>query len=152
MSLKIIGTRLVSPEVSGYHDKCAIVDQSNGMEIWSTDLFSTNPNPFCPQTQQKWPEVYAQLAAGNLSYECIRTIKHDKCLSLNVGGECATTRSNVNHDGRLVAFSCLIHCGYSSTWRGSMACCTMHPDEWEEFISHFQMGDRGVFQIVDGTN
>jgi hypothetical protein len=156
MTLKIIGTRLYDPSVAGYPDKCRIEDDSNGMIVWSTLRFSTNPNPYHPESGQPWKKCYAQLAPGEMSYECVTTPKHGKCLLLNNGGACKTTLPNLNPEtlmpGTCTAFACLVHAGFrggENPWRGSAACQTIDPDEWGVFMGHFTLGDKGIYQLVD---
>jgi hypothetical protein len=156
MPLKIIGTRLYDPSIDGYPDKCRIEDDENGMIIWQSLRYSTNPNPYRPSDGKKWNKAYAQLAPGEYRYECMVTGKHGKCIMLNDGGACPTTNKNFNPDtlnvGAFTAYACEIHEGFrggENPWRGSSACQTVDPEEWSTFISHFEIGDKGIYILVD---
>lgn len=159
----VIATRLAQPEVGGFPDKCRIEDADNGMILWQTLFFGTNPNPVDPKSGAPWRKCYAQLAPGEYRYECVNSPKHGKCIALNTssahpfGGECRTT--NINHNsatikpGTYTAYAVQIHCGYrggdKAPWRGSQACQTVDPDEWPHFISHFELGEKGIYKLVD---
>ncbi len=153
-SLRIVATRLSNPDQSGYLDKCRIIDQSNGMELWHTDRFSTNPNPSKPNTTLRWTACYAQIICGVYPWKCIDSPKHGKCIALCNLGMCETTLPNMNPDtlrvGKNEAYDVEIHCGFSQTWRGSMACQTVYPDDWPAFISHFTLGQTGLYELING--
>jgi hypothetical protein len=156
MSIKIIGTRLSTPDQSGYPDKIALLNGGeNQMVLWEGTRFGTNPNPTKPETTLRWTACYAQIVAAIYNYECINSPKHGICLALNGLGTCETTLPNMNPDtqypGQNLAEDVEIHCGFSQTWRGSHACQTVYPDDWEIFISHFQIGDKGLYQLIDET-
>jgi hypothetical protein len=166
MSKIIIATRISTPEDGGFPDHCRIVDDTNGMVLWQENpWFGTNPNSVNPKTGQKWFGCYAQIAAGSMTYICRETKKHGKCLVLNVtkefpaGGPCATTRKNFNpetlYPGRCEAYACQIHRGYrggeENPWRGSTACQTVAPEYWDTFIGHFEIGETGIYQLIDET-
>lgn len=166
MSKLIIGTRYSKPEDPGFPDSVKIIDDTNGMEIFKlSPWFGTNPNPINPTTGKKWKDCYAQLAAGKMTYICRVTEKHGKCLVLNVtrafpaGGPCGTTNSNKNpetlHPGASEAYCCQIHRGFrggeENPWRGSEACQTVAPEKWDEFISHFELNETGIYQLINET-
>ena len=152
MSKTIIATRLCAPDVGGYPDKIRIVDDSNGMVLFEKTRFSTNPNPFKPITCEPWQKVYAQLAPGEYSFTCAISPKHGKCLTLNDGWNCATTFPDPNNDGKMFAREVEIHCGYSAAWRGSMCCQTVPPSLWGGFINHFELGETGIYELIDEQN
>jgi hypothetical protein len=66
------------------------------------------------------------------------------CLHINSNGKVPTTNPNVNHNGACYAEAVLVHEGYSPTWRGSAACCTIPPADWQAFIARFVPGENGV--------
>jgi hypothetical protein len=156
---KILGFRLSAPEKPGYPDKCRIEDVENGMIIFDFHSFSTNPNPVRPSDGAPWKKAYGQLFPGELKFECVTTPKHGKCLSLNSGGDCKTTFPNLNpetkHPGSYTAQACLIHCGFrgkadpKGPWRGSAACQTFDPEVWPSFIANFELGERGIYILID---
>jgi len=149
MSLRIIATRLTEPDAEGYPDKCKIIDESNGMEVWATDRFRTNPNPYKPGYKgSPWWKFYAQILARKYTYEYYSSDRHGICLLLNGGAACSTTKKNPKQNDGMVAFTVEIHRGFSDTWPGSSACQTVHPDDWEKFIGHFKIGDNGIYEIV----
>jgi hypothetical protein len=158
MSLKIIATRLSTPDKPGFPDKCILEDDVDTMLLGGTLRFGTNPNPVNPKTGLPWEVAYAQLAPGMYDYKCVDHRKFNKCLVLNGGAKCPTTRPNPNPEspcrGTYFAEGIFIHRGFRSgeqSWRGSAACMTVDPDEWSVFINHFKFGDTGKFQLIDGT-
>jgi hypothetical protein len=158
MNLKIIATRFSTPEEPGFPDKCIIEDPVDAMILFKVENFGTNPNPVNPKTGLTWEVSYAQLAPGIYDYRCLDHRKFGKCLMLNDGGKCDTTRPNPNPEspcrGTYFAEAVFIHRGFRSgeqSWRGSAACMTVDPDEWAAFVGHFKFGDKGKFQLIDGT-
>jgi hypothetical protein len=141
--------RLSSPDVPGYPDKAQILNGDTGnMLVYECNRFATNPNPYSPHGGQPWSEVYAQITPGTYTWECIDSPKHGVCLALNGLGPVPTTGPDPNNHGRHEALAVEIHCGFSATWRGSMACQTVHPDNWATFIGHFFLGDKGIYILT----
>ena len=139
MNLKIIGTRLSKPEAPGYPDKCRIEDVENGMVLFDSFSFRTNPNPgkMDGTTWIPWRLCYGQIFPGEYHFECVPSKKHGKCLLLNGGGDCKTTFQNLNpktqRPGSYTAQEVEIHCGErgesdpKGPWPGSAACQTWDP-------------------------
>ena len=154
---RIIASRLTDPIVDGYPDKCRIEDAENGMVLLLVERFRTNPNPYKYDSDTNielpWQRCYAQITPMEYKWECAKTPKRGKCLVLNGGGMCVTTLPNYNPDtefpGTKTAYSVEIHCGFNRTWPGSSACQTVHPDDWSNFISHFELGEQGVYVLND---
>jgi hypothetical protein len=121
------------------------------MEIFSCLRFRTNPNPTKPGTTLRWTACYAQIAPGLIPWTCEITEKHGKCIVFNDYQKVPTTNPDINNGGKFFATAVLIHCGYSPTWPGSAACQTVFQDDWLTFISHFQVGQNGIYELVDNT-
>ena len=151
MAKRIIGTRLVKPEIGGYPDRVSCIDETNGMTLFSFPRFRTSPNPFQPKTNASWEDVYALIKPGLYPWVCKVTLKHGKCLALNDEGPIPTINPDHNNGGAFIAYAVLHHCGFSPTWPGSAACQTVHPDDWENFISHFELGETGLYELIDET-
>jgi hypothetical protein len=160
--MKILGTRLSKPEIWGFPDLVQIFNSDTGdMEIYNCPRFGTNPNPVGPaggpNAGQPWYEFEGQLAAGSYKYECWLSPKHGKCLKLNDLGPVATTRPNPADGGQLIARAVEIHGGFRPDlpghpgWRGSLCCQVVDPPDYPVFISHFDIGDTGIYQLVDNT-
>ena len=147
--------RFSTPDAQGYPDKVRVYNSDAGnMEVYRSDRFRTNPNPYQPSTQKPWGEVYAQIAPtdpAGIPWECIQSPKHGVCIALAGLGPVATTAPDPNNHGQMEALDVEIHCGFSLTWPGSMACQTVHPQDWPVFIGHFFLGDKGVFILTDET-
>ena len=156
MAKIIHGYRQSQPEVEGYPDKVRIYNGNTGdMLLYECTRFRTNPNPYKPSSGQPWTEVYAQIAptgaSGGISWECLETPKHGRCIALNGMGPVPTTGPDPNNGDKFFAQAVLIHCGFSDTWSGSMACQTVFPADWGAFISHFHLGEQGLFLLTDET-
>jgi hypothetical protein len=145
--------RLSMPDVSGYPDKVQILNSDTGdMLVYECNRFSTNPNPMNPHNGQSWRDSYTQIAPVTCKWSCIDSQKHGVCIALNGLGPVPTIAPDPNNHGRYEALDVEVHCGYSKTWRGSMACQTVHPDDWQTFIGHFLLGETGIFILTDETN
>lgn len=155
MNKVIRAFRYSSPEIPGFTDKVRIYNSNTGeMLLYESTRFRTNPNPNKPSTQQPWYKVYAQIAPTDqhgIPWECIETLKHGRCIALNDRGPVATTGPDPNNDGKMFALAVLIHCAFSDTWPGSAACQTIFPADWAAFISHFTLGEKGLFILTDET-
>jgi hypothetical protein len=160
--MKIIrGFRYSTPDAQGYPDKLRIYNGNTGnLEIYRCDRFRTNPNPYQPPKdsptgkQRTWQEAYAQIAPTGpqgIPWTCVQTPKHGVCIALNDEGQVQTTLPDPNNDMKPYALAVLIHCGFSPTWPGSKACQTVHPVDWQIFIGHFFLGDKGVYILSDET-
>jgi hypothetical protein len=153
MNKTIHGFRLSKPEENGYPDKVQILNSDTGdMIVYECTRYRTNPNPYSPHGGQQWREVYAQIAKNaptGIPYECVETPKHGKCIALNGMGPVPTTLPDPNNHGKMFAEAVLIHEGFSATWPGSMACQTVHPDDWPAFIDHFKLGEKGIYILTD---
>jgi hypothetical protein len=143
--------RRSTPEKSGYPDLYILTDAQTTQEI-ARGACGTNPNPIRPSNHAPWQNAYGQIAAGTYSFECMVTGKHGKCLAINGGGKVPTTNSNVNHNGAKYAEAVLVHEGFSATWRGSAACCTIPPTDWKPFIARFAIGEKGDVVVGEDAN
>ena len=154
MTIKIIASRLSTPDVEGYPDKVSFVDADTGTILKSFSRFGTNPNPVHPGTLAKWQTVYAQIALGTYNYACFNSPKHGKCLMLNGLAAIPTTLPNMNpqtaNPGMNTAEDVEVHCGFSDGWRGSEACQTVFPEDWPDFVGYFAMGDTGIYILQQG--
>jgi len=138
---------LVTPEYSGYGDRGAI--WSGNDLVWH-DYLSACPNAVQPNTGKPWPTVYAWIAPGVYKWRYYTgSIKHSPCILINEGGVVPTRNANINHQGLFEATEVLIHCGFSTTHRGSAACITVSPTLWPSFISCFDPLDHGEIAIID---
>ena len=140
---KLTLIRRSTPEKSGYPDQYILTDTATAHEI-AHGACGTNPNPIKPSNQIPWKQAYGQIAPGTYTFECVITGKHGKCLQINRGGKVPTTNPNVNHNGAKYAEAVLVHEGFSPTWRGSAACCTIPPADWQAFIARFTLGEKGT--------
>ncbi len=153
--IKLIATRLTTPEIEGFPDKIDLINTDTNILIITFLRFGTNPNELNPHTMQKWTECEGQLAPGKYNYKCWLSPKHGKCLKLNDLGVCATTNINMSPDtkypGTKTAESVEIHTGYRADepnhpgCRGSLCCQTISPDCAEDFWSYFNIGDKGDY-------
>ena len=140
------------PDKSGYPDLYILTDADTTQEIGRGSC-GTNPNPVRPSNHVPWQQAYGQIALGTYSFICIVSPKHNKCLAINNGGRVPTTNPNVNHKGAKYAEAVLVHEGYSPTWRGSAACCTIPPADWQAFIARFTLGEKGTVVLgADGES
>lgn len=153
-SLTIKLYRKTTPEsLSPYGDAIVV---SNGPAILYNRTCSTNPNPFKPiLLKPSWKKVYAQVSAGSYlwSYDTFRHSFGQGLLITNKNGalDMPTTCANVNHHGERNAIGIFIHKGYSSLWRGSKACFTIPPKDWNDFYALFHKGDKGELILIDRT-
>lgn len=148
-----------SPEF-GYGDRVIVRDDSG--TVWYTGAISTCPNPYRVQKDASgnivktipWEQCYAWIAPGQYEFRYYYSPKLGRCLLVNNGGKVTTRNPNVNHGGEKYATEVLVHKGgYASVnqkWRGSRACITVPPAEWDAFMSCFKGGDIGPLTIVDG--
>jgi hypothetical protein len=145
--------RLSSPDEKGYPDKVQILNSATGdMLVYECTRFRTNPNPINPHNGESWRKWYTQIApTKGIPWECIKSNKHGKCIALNGLGPVSTIAPDPNNDGKTNALAVEIHCGFSDTWPGSMACQTAHPKDWPVFIGHFELGEKGIFILTDET-
>jgi hypothetical protein len=146
---QIVVDSLSAPEAPGYCDKIAVC---NG-ELLYHGPASCCPNPRQPLIKggKRWALVYAWIAPGLYWYECIEHPKRGRCLLLNGGGVVATRNYNVKHAGRYMT-ECMVHCGWSKTWRGSAGCITVPPSGWSTFIENFAVGDVNTIFVRGGAN
>ena len=153
MSKIVHGFRLSSPDASGFPDKVRVFNGSIGdMLVYESLRYRTNPNPYQPSTLLPWNEVYAQIAptdSNGIPWTCVETPKHGKCIALNDEGPVPTLAPDPNNGGKMFALAVLIHMASAPKWPGSMACQTVHMDDWTSFISHFTLGEKGVYILTD---
>jgi hypothetical protein len=151
---RILGIRRSTPDISGYPDAVKIYN-GNQMELFAADRFGTNPNPTKPKTTLRWPACYAQIVAQEYDFVVITTEEKPYLhlrLSFLGAEKIPTTNMNFNHDGLFYAIDVNIEKGWSNKWRGSSACQVVHPADWDSFIGHFKIGEKGTYELVDNTN
>ena len=151
--MKIQGIRRSTPDAPGYPDAVRLLNSDTGnMEMWRSDRYATNPNPTKVKTTIRWQACYAQIVAQTYAWKAIITkgkpYLHLR-LSFNGSEEIPTTNMNFNHDGLFYATDVNIEKGWSLTWRGSAGCQTIYPDEYDAFISHFTLGQTGLYELID---
>ena len=159
MSKTIRGIRLCDPSMPGFPDRVQILNSDTGdMLVYDCPRYGSNPNPVGPangpNAGKPWYEFEGQLAPGSYVWECWTSPKHGKCLLLNGGGPCATTRPNPAQGGQMFAASVEIHAGYRGVasgrpWRGSLACNVVDPADFPAFIGLFDLGEKGIYLLVD---
>ena len=139
--------RRSSPKELGYHDKYVLFDSDSSHPIDSGKC-GTNPNPLRKSDNKPWDSAFAQIASGTYPFTYGSTPKHKQCLLVKNGGQVPTTNGNVNHDWNHYATSILVHNGDNQHNRGSKGCCTIEPSQWNDFISKFKKGDKGMLTIT----
>lgn len=111
---------------------------------------STWPNPFKPKPPYdlKLSEAYAAIAEGEYHFKYSNTAHNGKPgIDIDNNGKIPTICPNPNQDGKSFADHVDAHSGQNSTWRGSAACLTIHPDDYAAFCSVFKEGDKGILEI-----
>jgi hypothetical protein len=146
MSKVLVIESKVTPDVGGYGDKLAILDDN---KLTYHCECSCCPNPFSPILRTKWSRNYGWLACSTYSWLCIQHRKYKKCLILNSGGRCNTRLSNPKQDGNYFMRGVFVHKGFTEKWRGSAGCITVPPRLWVNFISYFVVDEVGILRIVD---
>jgi len=146
--------RLSQPMTPGYPDKAALFAYDDAdCPLWHGPA-GTNPNGQRPADGMHWTNCYAQMRSGTSgTWQCIDSLKHGKCLLLNDGGKVPTSVPNGNpnsaHYNTLWADSVEVHCGDNDHNRGSMACFTIPPNLWPDFISKFELGEKGNWCLME---
>jgi len=137
------------PDVPGYPD--LVIVKVAGNQKFACPA-SACPNPRRPLVKggAAWVDAYGFLSAGRFRFECVTHWKYGKCLLLNDGGELPARYPNINHGGQRIISQVFVHKGFTSTWRGSAGCITVHPSFWTNFQSFFEDGDTGnLFVLLD---
>jgi hypothetical protein len=140
--------RQVKPEGPAFGDYVTI--EENGAKLFECSC-STSPNPYRPKDRAPWPAAYALVAPGMYHAGFTLHEKFGLCLMLNDGGQVPTINANVNQGGRCYATEVFIHKGDSETWRGSMACFTIPPRCYSDFMSHFAPQEVVKIILEDNT-
>ena len=163
----IHGFRLSTPDAPGYPDRVQVLNSDTGdMVVYESNRFRTNPDSFQPAKdsptgqQRTWQEAYTRIAptgADGIPWICTTTKKHGVCIQLNpqpdsTGGPVPVMEPDPNNHGLMYALDVEIHCGFSPGWPGSKACQTVHPGDWQTFLGHFFLGDKGIFILTDETD
>jgi len=105
---------------------------------------STFPNPYKPKNPEiKLDKAYGCIQTGEYRFE-MYPYKGHPALLLNKGGKIPTINANPNQNGNHYATEIFIHKGWNEFWRGSAACLTIHPDDWDVFISYFDDNSIGT--------
>lgn len=139
--------RRSAPESVGYKDTVSVYDRT---ELISRFDGSACPNGFRSTDNAPWKKVYAMVSLGVYRGNVVlKHPKYDKCILLENGGPLPTVNDNIKHDGKRIATEIFIHCGFSDTWRGSMACLTICPVQWESFIRLFVPGEDVTVAITN---
>ena len=146
----IVNSRPDHPEF-GYGDYVQILEKKN---IIFGSHASTCPNPFLAIDKNiKWRALYGWIASSVYEYKCIEHHRFGKCLIINNGGEVASRTPNPNHDGKYILTEMFVHIGafmsQNQEWRGSRGCLTLHPNDYINFISNFDVGDSGILIVED---
>lgn len=147
---KLIYYRSTTPENPeiGYMDHWDLSDDGS---IISGGHCSTCPNPYCKSDRKPWTECYALVDVGEYTFLCDDHYKFGMCLYVNDGGRVPTVNPNPNHDGQHYAIGVFVHKGGRNSenkkWRGSAGCFTHHPDDWDNFINQFKIGERGILVL-----
>jgi len=139
--------------VKPYEDMITVSE--NGIILYNGKC-STNPNPFKPTNPLvSWKKCYAQVNEGFYRWS-YNTYRHQFGYGLMLTGKngvlaIPTTCANVNQNNKPEAIGVFIHKGYSAFWRGSKACFTIPPNDWNSFYSIFKRGDAGDIILIDQT-
>lgn len=101
---------------------------------------STWPNPFDPSDYNiKTSDAYGAIEQGLYKAQYLSTAhNNEKGFNIRDNGEIPTINTNPNQNGRMFADHVDIHSGYKDTWRGSAACLTIHPGQWDNFCDLFE--------------
>lgn len=134
----------------GYGDHVMVYDDNKA--IYGGHA-SSCPNPYLYDNGKliNWRRLYAMLAEQEMIFECRYHPEFRECLLLNNGGKCETINPNPNHDGQRIATGIFVHRGGINSknplWRGSRGCCTVPPNEADNFFSIFSIGEKGTLTI-----
>jgi len=155
----------MTPDQHGYKDSIYVYgkaeqdgkglgkeDGQSGEVLQEDDMLhcgpaSCCPNPFRPSDHKSWDKTYGYIALGTYAWELWNSDKYGDCILINQGGRCESRIPNINHNNELWSDELLIHSGWSDSWRGSAGCITIPPKNWDNFISNFDTGDKGVLTI-----
>lgn len=134
-----------NPEM-GYNDYVDVGEDGNSL---FASHASCCPNPYKVNGQQlpiSWKILYDWIDFQECSFECVSHHKYGKCLLINNGGEVKSRNPIKNKDGSIFK-GVFVHCGAinskNKNWRASAGCCTLSPELWPDFISCFEIGEKG---------
>lgn len=146
MTKTITIERREGPAYLGYHDRITVI--ADNVLMHHGDCRST-PNPYkvIGKAREDWWRHYGCITEGKYTWRCIQHDKKGKCISINDRGPVPTINPNPNQGGKMIADGILIHSGQTAIWPGSAGCQTLPPDQWNDFIGCFQVGDSGCFEL-----
>jgi hypothetical protein len=155
MDRNIIIDSVATPDMPPYRDHYLVLDDLDN--IIQAGPCSATPDAYKIDHAQPdshglpWDQCFGWCAPGSYPYTVIDSPKHGKCISINNGAQVVTRNPNATHNGAHYAEAVEMHCGYSATWQGSMACITIPPVGWDAFIGLFEIGDTGTYTIREAT-
>lgn len=115
---------------------------------------SSWPNPFKPSNPAIKLDKYAgAIKAGEYIYQFSNSA-HNGGIGFNLrthdgvfNGKIPTINANPNQNGEFFATNVDVHVGYSITWRGSLACITIHPKYATKFFRNFVENEQGILVL-----
>ena len=144
MNKRIVAINLnTNPDNPKFGFKDSIkVHSETGCKIYPC---STCPNP--PKGKYGW------LAPCLTFWKCVQHPKFGKTLILHDGSALPSRVKNPNQGGEKYLTEVFIHegniGGQNPDWRGSAGCVTLRRDIYPKFISNFDVGEKGYFELVD---
>jgi len=113
---------------------------------------SSWPNPYKPSNPAIRLEKYAgAICQGEYIYQFLSTAHNGK-VGFNLrtkdgifNGQIPTINMNPNQNYQLYAINVDLHCSNKPNWKGSLACQTINPYFWPDFISHFKENMQGLY-------
>jgi len=144
-----VRSRPDNPEL-GYGDLVQVFDGDNNLYGGHG---STCPNPYKTLEigRKPWTKLYGWIDNQTTTFECVEHDRYGKCLLINSGFPVASRVPNPNHDGAYIITEVFVHTGAHKSnnkrWRGSAGCLTIPPEDWDNFISLFEIGEKGHLTI-----
>ena len=144
-----VRSRPDNPEL-GYGDLVQVFDGDNNLYGGHA---STCPNPYKTLEigRKPWGKLYGWIDNQTTTFECVEHHKFGKCLLVNGGFPVASRVPNPNHGGAYIITEVFVHSGghgcNNKRWRGSAGCLTIPPEDWDNFISLFEIGEKGHLTI-----
>lgn len=111
---------------------------------------SSLPNPYVPQWSKgsvpsgtKLPDAYPMVAEGkHWGIYSITGHNGKPGISLYDNNKCPIAQPINPQTNLTYATHIDIHSGFTTQWRGSAGCLTIHPDDWKKFCNCFMEGER----------